>query len=232
MAKFDLAQTQELTRLFTVPREERLDTWQQQLYAAAPDATLMCFDPQVSRGPDTFPYFDLAIPDPGPVTPFCITHLLDFLLENGLGCVIWGSSKREGPPEWVFTYGDLLSYSMFGRFEGPMAQGGSPPEYVKEARQVLVAAPNESFLPTVARKAIGNFVRENYRHPDPKVGLVVDASRDPSQILVINLALEQYQGDQHKLDMAMRYLFWFLPRGYTIMALPAGWSDADFAKLG
>ena len=231
MARFDLSQTQELARLFAVARDDRDEEWQQQFHAAAPDATLMCFDPQVSQGPDTFPYFDLAIPDAGPVTPFCITNLLDYLLENGFGCVIWGSSKREGGPEWVFTYGDLLSYSLFARFDGPPSAGGPKSEVAQQARQVLVAAPSEALLPARARKVIGDFIRKNYQHPNPKVGLVVDPSRDPSQSLMINLTLAQYHGDQHKLDMAIRYLFWFLPRSYALAPLPEGWSDSGFTDL-
>jgi hypothetical protein len=29
----------------------------------------------------------------------------------------------------------------------------------------------------------------------------------------------------------MRYLTWFLPKTYSVMALPDDWSDADMGKL-
>jgi hypothetical protein len=157
MPKFDLAQTQVVAELFAEPRESREETWRERFYAAVPDATLMAFDPQVSEGPDEFPYFHLAIPDPGPVTPFCITHLLDVVLDNGYGIAIFGDSTRSDDPEWVFTYGDLLSYSLYGHFDGDPAVRSSSEEKSNIRHQVLVAAPSEAYLPTRARKANGGF---------------------------------------------------------------------------
>jgi hypothetical protein len=230
MPKFDLAQTQILAELFAEPREGRDDRWREQFFAAVPDATLMTFEPQVCEGPDEFPYFQLAIPDPGPVTPFCVTHLLDVALDNGLGIAIFGDSSRSEGPEWVFTYGDLLSYSLFGRFDGDsaerLASGGG------KQNQVLVAAPSEEYLPARARKAMGNFVRSMYHHPDPRIALVYDPQATPSRNLMINLTLEDYDGDEEKLNAAVRFLGWFLPRTYRIRAMPAGWTDSSFAHLG
>ena len=226
MPKFDLAQTQAVAELFAEPREGRDVAWREQLYAAVPDATLMAFDPQVNQGPDEFPYFHLAIPDPGPVTPFCVTHLLEVVLDKGFGIAIFGDSSRSQGPEWVFTYGDLLSYSMFGHFDGDPAEqlssGGS------KDNQVLVAAPSEAYLPARARKAMGNFIRQMYHRPDPRIALVCD----PQATLMINLTLENYDGDESKLSAAVRYLSWFLPRTYNIAPMPAGWSDSTFVPLG
>jgi hypothetical protein len=83
MAKFDLSRTQTLIDLFGVELEKRDHLWRRQFHAAVPDASLMAFDPQISQGPDYCPYFALAIPEPGPLTPFCITHILDSCLDNG-----------------------------------------------------------------------------------------------------------------------------------------------------
>src|SRR5271155_4343077 len=117
MAKFDLEQTLALAELFEVAADKRDEAWQHRFYAAVPDATLMAFDPQVSHGPDHFPYFAMAIPNPGPVTPFCITHILDYCLDNGFGVTVWRDSQRSDGPEWVFSYGDLLSYSVYRTFD-------------------------------------------------------------------------------------------------------------------
>ena len=230
MPKFDLAQTQALADLFAEPREIRDETWREQFYAAVPDATLMTFEPQVCEGPDEFPYFQLAIPDPGPVTPFCVTHLLEVALDNGLGIAIFGDSSRSEAPEWVFTYGDLLSYSMFGHFDGDPAEPLSPGGGKQE--QVLVAAPSEEYLPARARKAMGNFVRSMYHHPDPRIALVYDPQAPPSRNLMINLTHEHYDGDEDKLRAAVRFLSWYLPRTYSIRAMPAGWTDSNFVPLG
>ena len=229
MPKFDLAQTQVVADLFAQPREARDESWREQFYAAIPDATLMAFDPQVNRGPDEFPYFHLAIPDPGPVTPFCVTHLLEVVLDNGFGIAIFGDSSRSDDPEWVFTYGDLLSYSLFGHFDGDPAKKSVSIE--SKDNQVLVAAPSEAYLPARARKAMGNFARQMYHHPDPRIGLVYDPKATPPKRLMINLTLEDYGGDRSKLSAAVHYLSWYLPRTYSVVAMPAGWSDSNFAPL-
>ena len=225
MPKFDLAQTQALAELFAEPHETRDEAWRQKFYAAVPDATLMAFDPQVSQGPDEFPYFHLAIPEPGPVTPFCVTHLLDVVLDNGFGIAIFGDSSRSEGPEWVFTYGDLLSYNLFGHFEGDPAERLS--SGASKLNQVLIAAPSEGYLPSRARKAMGDFMRRMYHHPDPRIALVCD----PEATLTINLTLADYGGDEEKLQSAVHYLSWYLPRTYRVAPMPAGWTDSSFAPL-
>jgi hypothetical protein len=226
MPKFDLAQTQALADLFAAPRETRDGTWREKFYTAAPDATLMAFEPQVSQGPDEFSYFHLAIPDPGPVTPFCVTHLLDVSLDGGFGIAIFGDSSRSERPEWVFTYGDLLSYNLFGHFEGEPGERLSPG--ASKQNQVLIAAPSEAYLPSRARKAMGNFVRQMYHHPDPRIALVCD----PQATLMINLTLADYDGDEDELQAAVRYLTWYLPRTYRVAPMPEGWTDSSFVPLG
>jgi len=228
VSKFDLDQTQKLTELFETPRENRDAPWQRSFYASVPDATLMSFDPQVNQGPDQFPYFHLAVPDPGPVTPFCLTHILDDVLDNGFGIAIFGDSSRANPPEWVFTYGDLLAYSLFGNFDGdPSAIGASG----GNGNSMLVAAPSEAYLPTRARHAIGKFMGTMCKHPHPKIALVDNPQLNPSRSLMVNLSLEQYAGNKKVLDSAMHYLSWFIPRTYALMPMPPGWTDAGFVPL-
>jgi hypothetical protein len=151
MPKFDLSKTEELGELFQTPAEQRDDAWRARFLAAVPDATLITFESQVARGPDSFPYFQLAMPEPGPITPFCITHILDDCLDNGFGVVVFGDAARSGNPEWVFSYGDLLSHWMSGEFYRAPAEGGGEPG------KMLVAAPSEELYPARARKALGEF---------------------------------------------------------------------------
>jgi hypothetical protein len=233
MPQFDLEKTGALRALFAVAREKRSEAWIQQFYATVPDASLIGFQPQVQQGPDHFPYFQLAIPDPGPLTPFCVTHLLDYLLDNGYGIAIFGDASRTNHPEWVFSYGDLLSYSIYGRFDGDPAEtgGSSGSAWGSRGDQVLRAAPSEEYLPARARRVLGNYLRTMFQHPDPKVALVINPKLKPARNLMINLTLAQYRGDRGKLDAAMRYLVWFVPSTYSLMPMPVDWSDAGFIPL-
>ena len=232
MAKFDLEKTQALGELFAEPRESRDDAWRRRFYAAAGDASLMSFDPQVNMGPDEFPYFHLAMPDAGAFTPFCVSHVLDGALENGFGVAIFGDSSRSQDPEWVFTYGDLLAFRLFGDFDGDPAEAGRAPHQGTDAgRAVLAAAPSEAYLPGYARRALGDYAKRIFHMPHPKIGLVDDPQSTPSRSLMINLTLADYDGEEEKLQAAMHYLSWFLPRTYRIVPMLPGWNDANFVAL-
>ena len=231
MPKFDLAKTSELTELFETPRDNRDANWMQQFYAAVPDASLMSFTPQVQQGPDQFPYFHMSIPGEGPFTTFCVTHVLDYVLDNGLGMAIFGDPSRSDGPQWVFTYGDLLCFSLYARFDGNPADQTDGSGTATGDGRVLQAAPSESYFPARARRALGRYMRAMFQHPDPKISLIVDPRLNPARNLMLNLTLAQYQGDRDKLDSAMRYLTWFIPRSYSLMPMPPDWNDSGFAAL-
>jgi hypothetical protein len=230
METFDLEQTQRLAALAAA--SERDDAWCANFLAAIPNASLTSFDPQIQTGPDSFPYFQLALPDPGPFTPFSILHILPDLLENGTGVVIHANTRRDQPPLWVFTLGDIVSYSMFNDFRGdPKVIANPDPPADPNDRQFLRASPNDSYLPAPARTAMGRFMRGPFRHPNPKIGLVTGASLRPRQSLMVNLRLSDYGGDRKKLGSAMNYLTWFIPKTYSMMPLPDDWSDSDMSAL-
>lgn len=231
MSKFDLTKTSELSGLFETPRDGRDSLWMQRFFSAVPEATLASFTPQVEIGPDEFPYFHMSIPAPGPLTPFCITHVLDFVLDNGTGIAIFGDPSRENGPEWVFSYGDLLSYSLYGRFDGNPAELDDPHDSGAGKSEILQAAPSESYFPARARRSLGQYMRNMFQHPDPKIALIVDRNLHPQKNLMVNLRLEHYDGDQEKLDAAMRYLLWFVPRTYSLLSMPADWNDSTFITL-
>lgn len=231
MDTFDLNQTAQLAALLATPPANRDDGWCNQVLRAAPNASLAALEPQIQNGPDTFPYFQLALPQPGPFTPFSMVHILDHVLAAGAGVVIHANLRRDQQPLWVFSFGDILAYSMFGDFKG------DPTVYLDNTapnpadRQILRASPSESYLPATARAALGRFMRGPFRHPSPKIGLVTGASLKPAQNLMVNLRLSDYHGDRTKLDAAMGYLTWFVPKSYALMPLPDDWSDADMAPL-
>jgi hypothetical protein len=121
---------------------------------------------------------------------------------------------------------------MFHDFRGDpkaIANPDQPP--IRSDRSFLRASPSESYLPATARAAMGRFMRGPFRHPSPKIGLVTGASLSPRQSLMVNLRLSDYGGDSNKLGSAIRYLTWFVPKTYSVMALPDDWSDADMLPL-
>jgi hypothetical protein len=233
METFDLDQTRRLADLLTVPPEERDDAWSGKFFSAAPNASLASFDTQIETGPDTFPYFQLALPEAGPFTPFSIVHILSDVLQNGVGVVIHTSTRRDEGPGWVFTLGDMVAYSLFQDFSGDpkVYNHPEPPPDESSDRTLLRSVPSEAYFPAGARAAMGRFMRGPFQHPDPRIGLVSGPSLRPRESLMVNLRASDYGGDRNKLDSAMLYLTWFVPKSYSVMALPDDWSDADMAPL-
>lgn len=228
MPKFDLDKTQTLGALFAVPSAARDEAWRTSFYDTIVDASMRAFEPQVSAGPDLFPYFRLGIPAPGAFTPFCISHILEYVLDNGFGIAVFDSAGPASEPEWVFSYGDALAYALYGNFDGDAAElrhehdrAGMSVEKVQEPRQILVGSPSESYYPARAVRALSSFMRERLHVSEPEIKLVVDPTACPAQSLAINLRASDYGGDLERLRAAMHYVRWFLPRTHGLMSLPA-----------
>lgn len=233
METFDLEQTQRLATLIAVPPEQRDDAWADSFLAAAPNASLTSFEPQIAVGPDGFPYFQLALPEGGAFTPFSIVHILKDCLENGVGAVIHTNTRRDENPAWVFTLGDLVSYSLFQDFSGDpkVYKNEEPPPDENVNQSLLRAAPSEEYFPAGARAAMGRFMHGPFQVPEPKIGLVSGPSLRPQESLMVNLRASDYGGDAEKLSSAMGYLTWFVPKTYSVMALPDDWSEEGMVAL-
>jgi hypothetical protein len=234
--KFDLEKTQELERLFQVDRSHRDESWHKSFFAAVVDASLACSRPQVVIGPDQFPYFHLGLPS-GAFEPFCISHILDGALSNVFGACIFSNLESSSTPEYVFSYGDLLSYKLYGTFAGDPVEVNTQPspalqqEILTEAREILVGQPSEDYLPTSALKALGDFMRQRLGHPEPKICLILDRQIRPSKNIAINISIDDVGGDPNQLQGIFRGISWFLPRNYGLMAVPSAINQSALAAL-
>jgi len=232
MPKFDLKKTQEVVDLFEVERESRDEEWRQKFYVAIVDASMATPKDQVLQGPDGFPYFVLNAPPPNEgFETFCVSHILDTCLKEGLGIVV---QPEPGPPQWVFPYGLLWSFKEFGAFEMAEADTG---EHSHEEEQdaddepeggasVLTSQPSASFFPAYARKVIKDFLQKRVGSSDLQVMMVNDPQDDPQQSLSFNIFAEDFQ-DQQQFSNIMYRLTWFLPRHYGLVSMSKG---SDLAK--
>jgi hypothetical protein len=234
MPPFDLLKTQELQELFAVASDVRDAAWRQRFCAAVVDASLVSFQPQIERGPDGFPYFQLAIPAGGEFTPFSLSHVLPYVLANGLGAVVYGEATRVNPPEWVFSFGALLGLQMFGTLDtdgtqdAALSGGAVVSETVETPRQILSGVPSEEFLPASARRALGRYLREA-GIADPGVALIVDPTLRPRQNLLFNVTSANFGGDEVRLRSFLSRLRWFLPEPCGLIS---GITATQYAPLG
>lgn len=217
MAEIDIDLTDKLVELFQIPQGDRDAGWRHDFLLTVPNAALTLAEPEVQKGPDGFPYLQLLIPpDDTEFKGFSISHLLDVSIERGVGAVILPQAGAN--PYWVFSYGNLLSYKLLGTFDARPMTPPPPSAPPGGERQVMVAQPNESYLPAAARQIIKQYLELNGVQ-QPAMFMLHDTSMQPPQQLVFNLFRENYPSDEHYHAVCQR-LTWYLPPSYSFVTLP------------
>ncbi len=222
----DLEKTKTLDNLFSVKKESRDDGWRRTFLENVADASFSCGNPQVITGPDSYPYFQLNIPEPNkPFQCFVIRHMKDdFLMKSGVGVVI---NRAKGAPDWVFSYGDIVNFHIRNEFyTTPVNRNLEKQEVIKEKEQVLVGQPSETVLPNLTRAVLREHLKR-YGIQDCKILLMNRKKADGIlQELVFNLTPDHF-GSEQKYQGVMQSMAWFLPRHYTYVSMEeASFKDA------
>lgn len=227
MPKFDLQKTQQVLDLFEINRDSRDEQWCERFYDAVVDASMSAPADRVLRGPDGFPYFVLNPPPAKQAfEPFCISHILQTCLDEGLGVVL---QPQPGPPQWVFPYGELWTLRTTGKFEvqkdsaaGDVAITGA----AQGSPQRMLSQPSESFFPPFARQVIKKFLEEKTGRTNLKVMLVTDPGAEIVQSLAFDVFEEDFADPAPFRDIMYR-LTWFLPMHYGLVSMA---KDSEMVK--
>lgn len=225
----DLYKTQVLAELFNVLTAKPDEKWQQTFFENVADASFMCGDPQVIQGPDGFPYFELNIPRPNTEFQcFVLRHLKDdFLLQNGFGVVI---HPAKSPPDWVFTYGDIVNFHLRNEFYTNIPEGTLPSEeIITEEEQVLIGQPSQALLPQHTRNVLRVFLKY-HGIQDAKLLLMQRQFAGSPQELVFNMTPDKFPSQQ-QYENVMRSIGWFLPRHYSYVAMEESTFPGSFEEL-
>ncbi|MEO7033291.1 MAG: hypothetical protein ABI548_05485 [Polyangiaceae bacterium] len=227
----DLNKTNILFGLIRVSPAERNDAWRSQFLEALPQASFRCGTPQVVRGPDGFPYFQLLLPEPGmEFQCFVIEQMkADFLLQNGFGIVI---NARESGPDWVLSHGDIVNLHVNREFytEHSAFSTAQADEVTAEDEQVLVGQPSEAILPAPTRKLLAQLLQA-HGIATPKAALIIRQSPSGArQSLVFNFTPETFPSPD-LYHSVMRALPWYLPRHYALVGMAESALGDGFAPL-
>lgn len=216
----DLQKTEVIFQLVKVPHSERDANWQKTLLENLAQASFRCGDPQVIKGPDGFPYFQLFLPEPNQSFQCFVIEKMkdDFLLSSGFGVVLNPSSTQV---DWVLSAGDILNFYLNKEFytieETPFSKATTN-EVLSKHEQVLIGQPAESILPKVTRQLLSDLLKRNGL-AEPKVLLMMRKSTDGSvvsQDLVFNITPQTF-GNESLYKSCMRALSWHLPRHYSFV---------------
>lgn len=218
MSEINIELTDKLVELFKIPQGDRDAGWFNEFMSTVPHAALAVAEKEVQTGPDGFPYLHLLIPpEDSEFKGYTIAQVLDVCVEKGIGAVI--CPDVNSPPHWVFTYGNLLSFKLLGSFDArDLRAAPPPPAPAAGQRQVMVAQPNETYLPKAARESIKRYLELN-KVENPSIFLMHDAAMQPPQQLVFNVFKEDFQSEEHFNQICYR-LTWYLPPSYSFVTLP------------
>lgn len=226
-----------LDDLFRTPRPSRDPRWIARFHAAVPDAPLMAIAPKAQQGPDGFPYrqFDLSPGRGGQATT--LRASLDSILDAGEGAVVFG--RDTAAPEWVFTFGELLAFDLYGNFEGALedepSDGGNSKVTVQAKTEMLIGAPSEAYFPARARKALGAYLLQRIAAGSrwrPGIAVVVLPMLRPQRNLMLNFGIQEMRGDEEALAAEMTFVRWFLPPRHGLLARTGDIENSAFLPIG
>jgi len=230
MPKFDMNKTNELVALFRINHAKRDAKWRDAFYNAIVDASMVTGSKQVITAPDGFPYFVLQTPEPNTqIEPFCVSHILDHCLDNGLGIVI---NPFQEKPDWVFRYGTLWHLKATGNLKEDYEAEQKNKEKtitIPPGSEMLVGVPSESFFPSFARNTIRSFMKKMpvFKKKEPKVLLlVVEDKGSKTHNLVFNIFPTEV-ASQAEFEYLLDYLLWYIPKKYAVIAIN---SDSEMVK--
>ena len=148
-------------------------------------------------------------------------------LENGVGISI---SETKEKSDWIFSYGDLLNYSINGMFySGEISQpfaGKVIDKYIHN-REARIGQPSEKFLPEIARKNIRNFLF-TFNLENVKTALIWWVDNN-SLTLAFNIVPEQFLNyKEENLQSLLQFLSWYLPNQYNVIFIR---ETEDFVEL-
>lgn len=212
-----LENTARITKLLSISSENRNQEWQSEFFAYLPNACFMAGDPQVTHGPDGFPYFELYYTPPGySGNYYCIESILDTVLSQGLGISI---HRQKGSAEWVLTYGDLLNYKLTQYFY-QLPDIDPSPDYIasKELEQMMIVQPSEEFLPLETRDILRSYLNYLGIESPQMMGIIRSSDRTQQPQLVFNLFPEDFKTEE-EYKFRLYQLGWFLPKHYIVVGL-------------
>jgi hypothetical protein len=215
----DISKTQTIVDLLLIPKDHRDEKWKFSFLENVITASFRCNAPQVTIGPDAFPYFALLTPEPHKsFESFCINNMKDdFLLEKGFGIIINPTSNSV---EWVFSYGDIVNLELNKEFYStPELPEIKLEEVLEKNEEVLIAQPSESYLPSTSRNVIKKYLQTK-GIKKPEIMMICRKSEGTIiQELVFNIFREDFSSTE-ELNNLMRRISWFLPRHYIVLSIP------------
>lgn len=223
----DISKTQIIVDLFAVPKENRDEKWKQTFFEHVETASFASTIPQITVGPDGFPYFILLTPEPHkPFESFCIRNMKDdFLLEKGFGIAF---NPKDSSVEWVFSYGDIVNLHLNKVFytEADNIEIKNE-ETINKAEEILIAQPSDRYLPKETRAILKKHL-QSIGIKQPKIMMIC---RQVEGVFIRELAFNIFKEDfssVNQLNNIMHQLSWFLPKHYIILSVP---KDSNLTKF-
>lgn len=229
----DLSKTININSLLEIPFNERNEKWVAEFLENIGESTFQLAASELIIGPDGYPYFQLEnAPKDQNFQAFVIKHKLkSFLLKKGMGLAI---NTHQEQPDWIFSYGDLVNYSLNNEFYSDESVFSKKTEeaHIDKDEKILVGQPSETILPKELRHNLREYL-VNMGIKEPKIMLIArnyDNENLVSQDLVFNITPTMFQTEQD-FKQIMASISWFLPRHYSYMGIDEQTVENGFMPL-
>ncbi|MBW7674044.1 hypothetical protein [Chryseobacterium chendengshani] len=211
--------------LFLTPLDQRNYSWIIEFNKAIKGHTFTKGNPENIEDEVGMHYLNLSLNSQD--SSNSLEFYMNTCLENGDGIAICGTKEKS---DWIFSYGDLLNYSINGVFYSVEISepytGRVIDTYIND-REARIGQPSEKFLPQSARKNIRDFLF-TFNLVNVKIALIwwIDSNR---LTLAFNIVPEQFTDyEEENLQSLLQFLSWYLPRQYQIIFVR---ETEDFVKL-
>lgn len=237
---FDLAATQRLANLFSVPATLRDSAWIDDFFRTAWNAAITVPEPPHFDGPDGLPYYRFDLPRAGaPFDAQCLANLARTCVDRNAGAVFFaGPDDSPEQPQYVVAMGVIDSLLRFGSPDGDPVDLGESGEYgpangsvtMEAGQQVLTGTPSPDYLPPHAARALHRYMTRIWGMEEPRVQLLVNAAMRPSRSLMIGRRHSQFASSE-EAALEMQRLLWFFPPRRSLVLMPDDWDEASMTRL-
>jgi len=143
-------------------------------------------------------------------------------------------NTHQEQPDWIFSYGDLVNYSLNNEFYSDESIFSKKTEeaHIDKDEKILVGQPSETILPKDLRHNLREYL-VNMGIKEPKIMLIARNYDDEtlvSQDLVFNITPAMFQTEQD-FKQIMASISWFLPRHYSYMGIDEQTVENGFMPL-
>lgn len=200
--------SQEFEKLLKTPDMLRDEAWEEKFLDQLKKQKFNVISEDPQQGPDSWPY--LLVQSSQEPTAEPLEKVVDWLLLNGVGMVL--NPKKEGYPDYVFSYGMLFNYAVSGEFITPGAVVPTGQVLFEKGQTLQTGDTSKEYFPDFARSILKTF----FEHQGFKEVKILLVSKD-GENFDLCFSTESIGGPpEAEYHGILEAIGWFFPTHYSL----------------